>query len=233
MTINLETSGFVFDLDGTLTKTQNEFHAKAECAVLAKYGVHLKPENISKKFAGIPTKKVFEELAPGIDTETLTREKWIEMYRMINTNDLHEVEGMPELVRFLESKGCPISIASASPLRWIRLCMERRTTPTGRRLGSSFKKRFVSAEHCDRPKPYPDVFLKGKEVAQNSTHRERTFQWFAVGDGESDVEAGLAADMHVLYLSENNTKYDTHERVKRFSTSAELISFILNSNQSN
>ncbi len=231
--INLETSGFIFDLDGMLIKTQDEFHAKAECKVLKKYGIDLKPEDISKKFAGIPTKKVFEILAPRIDANTLTREKWTEMYHMAENKQLEEVEGMIGLVHTLDRKGCPMSIASASPSRWIRLCLERRIAPTGKRLGTFFGKRHVSAESCERPKPHPDVFLKGKEIAESTYHGKPIEHWFAIGDGESDVKAGLAAGMHVLYLSSNNTDFDTNEKVRRFDTSTKLIAYIASFGDSN
>ena len=231
--INLETSGFVFDMDGMLVKTQNEFHATAECEVLKKYGVHLKPEDISKKFAGIPTKKVFKELAPNLDPEQLTREKWAEMYRMIEKNPLQEVEGMVDLVGELDRKGRPISIASASPNRWIRSCIEHKLPPTGKRLSSFFRKRYVSAEYCEKPKPYPDVFLKGKEIALTGYHGKPIEHWFAIGDGESDVVAGLAAGMNVLFLSSDNTDFDTNEKVKRFAISTELIAYIASFSHSN
>jgi len=227
MAINLENSGFVFDLDGTLTRTQNEYHATAECFVLKKYGIVLQPDEISQKFAGIPTKKVFETLAPSLDPDILTREKWIKMYEMITKEPLHEVSGMTDLVRILDFKRRPISIASASPTRWIIACIERRLFKTDKRLSSFFRKKYISAEQCERPKPHPDVFLKGREIALHGYNGKPITQWFAIGDGESDVVAGLAADMNVLFLSENNTSFDDNKKVKRFTTSTELVSYIL------
>jgi beta-phosphoglucomutase-like phosphatase (HAD superfamily) len=227
MSVKLETSGFVFDLDGMLVETQLEHHAKVESEILKKYGVQIYPEEISEKYAGISTKQVFRTIAPHLDPETLAREKWVAMYAHANTEDLREVPGMMELIRVLHAKQIPISVASASPLRWIRMCLEKKVRPTQKRYGSYFGKRFVSAEHCENPKPYPDVFLKGKEVALNGYHGKPIEQWFAIGDGESDVKAGLAAGMHVLYFSKNNTTYDNHEKVTRFAVSTDLIAHIL------
>jgi len=84
---------------------------------------------------------------------------------------------------------------------------------TLRSLKHYFGENYVSAEQCSRPKPDPDVFLKAKEMVE--LEKGPVEQWIAVGDGESDVKAGLAADMTVIYLSERNAEYDQHPRVAR------------------
>ena len=66
----------ICDLDGTLLNTQNSVHAMAECQVLAECGIKVVPESISQRFAGIPTEKVFQEMAPGHEPQVLLKKKW-------------------------------------------------------------------------------------------------------------------------------------------------------------
>lgn len=214
--------GYVFDLDGTLVDTQTPFHAAAECTVLSRYGILIVPEEISSRFAGISTRQVFQELAPELDPDALVLEKWREMEALLKVKELTILDPqIGDILSLLEDNRIPMAIASASPRSWIEKCISKKTLLVGPRftgrtiktLGDFFGSRYVSAQDCARPKPFPDVFLKAKGMLE--TEFGPTRQWIAVGDGESDVKAGLAADMSVIYLSEKNAEYDQNERVAR------------------
>lgn len=53
------------------------------------------------------------------------------------------------------------------------------------------------------------------------------FSPVVIGDGRSDVLAGLAMNAQVLYLSPNNTEFDNKQLVKRFRYSEKLSDYIL------
>lgn len=215
--------GFIFDLDGLLIDTQLPFHAVAESMIFDKYGLHLLPEEISERYAGISTSKIFNELLPQENATELVKEKWEIMSSLVKFHPPVPLPGMLEVCQFLKTKQAPIIIASASPAFWIELCLDQPLS--GGSFRNVFENNFVSAEECKNGKPAPDVFLLAKEkLVTNGV--DNKIKWFVVGDGESDVRGGLAAEMDVLYLSSSNKNYDTNNCVKRFSDSYRLANYI-------
>ncbi len=224
--------GFIFDLDGLLVDTQLPFHATAESMIFAQHGLNLKPDVISQRYAGISTRKIFDELLPQENVDILVRQKWEIMSQLLKTNSLVALPGMLEVCHFLKSREVPIIIASASPKSWIQLCLNQPMVDL--KLASNcyvlnfsnvFGDNFVSAEECRNGKPAPDVFLLAKN--RLSVHNlSEVIKWVVIGDGASDVVGGLAAGMEVLFLSDVNTDFDSNQRVKRFSDSMQLADYI-------
>ncbi|MCX6793376.1 MAG: HAD family phosphatase [Candidatus Falkowbacteria bacterium] len=217
--------GFIFDLDGLLIDTQLPFHALAESMIFDKYGLHLLPEEISERYAGISTRKIFSELLPNEKADDLVKEKWEIMSSLVKAKAPVALPGMFEVCQFLKAKQVPIIIASASPAFWIELCLDQLINNSEHNFREVFENNFVSAEECKNGKPAPDVFLLAKERLIKAGADEK-IKWFVVGDGESDLMGGLAAEMDVLYLSSTNFNHDENERVKRFSDSVSLASYI-------
>lgn len=228
-----ERNSFIFDLDGLVVDTQTPFHAEAECKVLKEYcNVKITPEQISERFAGIPTKKVFKELAPNFDSNLLVREKWRTMLEILDSQELCCMPGMYELIFELHKKGFEISIGSASPKYWISKCLKEARPHNyhyfeDMKLIDMFGYRYYSAEECLNPKPAPDIFLKAHHEMFEGTKLE-TKCTYVLGDGASDVKAGLAAKMKVIYLSGTNTEFDQNKNVIRFGTSVEVSNYVLN-----
>jgi beta-phosphoglucomutase-like phosphatase (HAD superfamily) len=221
--------GYVFNLDGTLVDTQTPFHATAECKVLSNHGVSIHPEEISERFDGVSTRAVFKELAPEQNPDVLMVEKWREMEALLNTQELNILDpDIGYILSLLDNRKIPVAIASASPRSWIEKCIKQETLNVGPKLTGRkihnlrgfFGTKYVSAQDCARPKPYPDVLLKAKQMLEAKYGSAR--QWVAVGDGESDVKAGLAADMSVIFLSKKNAGYDQHEKVSRVKSVSEM-----------
>lgn len=190
----------LFDFDGVLVDAQNRIHANAEAQVLAKYDITVIPEEISKKYAGMSTKKVFFELAPHLDPEVLYKEKWAIVRTMLERDEIIAIPGMYELLELLKEKKIPTCIASASP-RWYLDSLMKRTlvAQSGKeyRLKDYFGLHYVSAEEVENPKPAPDVFLKAAEVLNVAPEK-----CLVIGDGFSDVRGALAGNMHAIYLGE-------------------------------
>lgn len=181
----------IFDLDGTLVKTQQEFHAPAEAAVLAKHEIIISPRNISERFSGVHTLEVFRQLAPTCNAQALLDEKWQYMRRLAEIKSIEPVLFAKELVVSLSERGIPIAIASASPLGWIDLCMNR--------IGLwDYFHEFASVDEVDHGKPDPDVFLLAAERLGYMPGK-----CIVVEDGKAGVCAGLSAGMETYWLTES------------------------------
>lgn len=127
---------FIFDMDGTVFNTQTDFHAKAEATILEEVcKIKVRPEEISDRFAGLATRKVFQELAPDFDANPLITLKWEMIHQLAKEKDIPYLPGMLELILFLENKGIPIGIGSASPKHWIEVCLKKNIHPIDKLFG--------------------------------------------------------------------------------------------------
>jgi len=228
----LKQSCFLFDLDGTLVDTQEPCHAKAEAYVLKKYhNIEISPSEISSRFAGISTKEVFKQLVAGCDENFLSEKKWEYMYEIIRFGSPDRLPGITGLLGTLSKYGIPLGIASASPMPWIMKCIETKSSDWPLNMDKCFLngKLCTSVDECKNGKPNPEVFLKTKQkvFAEHGDLKQEDFTIYVVGDGESDVLAGLAMGAKVLFLSEENKTFDKHPHVVRFSDSETLAEYVI------
>ncbi|OGM94632.1 hypothetical protein A2524_00350 [Candidatus Wolfebacteria bacterium RIFOXYD12_FULL_48_21] len=183
---------WIFDLDGTLVRTQTEFHATAETEVLKECGIIVNPEDITVRFSGVHTLEVFRQLAPHCDAHELLAEKWKYMIRLANTKPIHPIECAPQLIHRLYTRGVPMGIASASPTAWIVRCLTSiRATP--------YFTCHASVDEVAQGKPAPDVFLLAAKRMEVDAA-----DCVAVEDGEAGVYAALAAGMQTFWLTESD-----------------------------
>lgn len=184
-------SAWIFDLDGTLVKTQCEFHAPAEARVLKAHGIAMDPREISDRFAGVHTLEVFRQLAPDCNANDLLAEKWEHMEKLACIKPIQPVDYALRLINQLSARNIPMGIASASPRDWIHRCLQNIC------IESRFDC-FVSADDVARGKPAPDIFLLA--AARMGIDPQRCI---AVEDGEAGVHAALAAGMLTFWLTES------------------------------
>ncbi len=213
----------IFDLDGTIFDTQTPVHAMTECLILKKRGIILNPEEISKSFAGIPTLQVFKKLAPQEDSSVLFKEKWDMIRKILETTSPEPIEGMYELLNFLEKKKIKKAIASASPRWYIEILLGKHISENVP-LGNYFQENFVSAEEVTNPKPAPDVFLEAAIRLNVSPEK-----CLVIGDGKSDVLGGVAAGMDVLFLGDSDHEIERYPNVLAFKESKELVMHFIKS----
>lgn len=183
---------YIFDLDGTLVKTQSEFHATAEVEVLKKCGISLTADSISERFAGVHTLEVFKELAPNHDPHKLLKNKWEIMYAMADQKPIEPLSFARELVRGLSNQNIPLAIASASPLEWIKICIGK--------IGlQDLFHTLASADEVAHGKPEPDVFLLAARRLN-----VRPENCIAIDDGRAGAIAGVRANMKTFWLTQNS-----------------------------
>ena len=203
-----DAKAWIFDLDGTLVRTQDEYHAVAESDILARHGIIVQPAEISSRFAGIHTLEVFRILAPKIESRQLLKEKWQLMMGMAQTRPIRQIAGAQIVTKYLHDRGSRLAIASASPLSWIDLCLSQ----------IDIKKYFsvtASVDEVEHGKPAPDVFLlAAKRLGIDPC------KCIAVEDGMAGVFAALGAGMRTYWLTHD--KRFIH-RAKKIRSLAELI----------
>ncbi|MDB4984720.1 MAG: hypothetical protein JWM20_899 [Patescibacteria group bacterium] len=222
----------IFDLDGTIFDTQTPVHATAECSILATHGIILEPAEISERFAGMSTLKVFKDLAPHLDEHELFDQKWNMIREMLESKHPEPIKGMDRLLAHLRLKKTLTAVASASPRWYIELMMKKnigkriseavgpvfRDTP----LGYYFQQNYVSADEVENPKPAPDVFLEAAKRLGVDPQR-----CLVIGDGMSDVRGGTAAGMDVIFLGKASEELEKLDNVISFSNSEDLVSYLI------
>lgn len=218
---------FIFDLDGTIVNTQIPFNSFVESELLRIHeNIIIEPEELALRFAGMATKKVFKETAPDCNIDFMFKEKWRKMYELVQIKELKCIPFMYELIYDLNKKGNQMAIASASPLLWVKSCLQNAMPCISeniyeQKLINIFDNKYFSAEGCKNNKPEPDILFMANDSFDHSVDGIT----YTIGDGRGDVLAGIAANFPVLYLS-SNKEFDGHPLVKRFNCSLGLVMYI-------
>lgn len=145
----------IFDMDGVVSDTQ-KYQAEAESKLLLKSGIHMSPDEISAKYAGVSDREWFKDMFARadqpVDLEKIVAQKWKIVFE-IATGHIQPIEGAPALIKKLKENGFPLAIASASAKSFINLVMKE--------LGlENIFDVLVSATEVTKGKPAPDIFLK-------------------------------------------------------------------------
>jgi len=222
----------MFDLDGTLVDTET-IHAEAESKLLNGFGVNITPEEISRKYAGVPTEDYIEKIvnfSSPLDELLLKKNQIIN--DLLEKKGIHPIQGMPELVKCLSDLNIPIFIVSSSSLKWIRKCLDVPFQINGEdhSYGEYFNFNFISCSEVQKSKPAPDVFLEAKKRMQKRYNflKSDNTRWIAIGDSVTDMQGALNASMKALVLWKFEDEFVKNDNVAVFSNSEKLIAYIDN-----
>lgn len=143
----------IFDLDGVISDTQ-KIHSRLESEVLAEFGVHISPEEMQRRFAGMSGKDViplvFREAGLQCpDLKTVTR---LKNQRFLTTERFDGIPGTRDVILRLREAGVLLAVASGSRFVAIRTVLSRL------KLTECFAA-ITSSQEVARGKPAPDVFL--------------------------------------------------------------------------
>lgn len=145
----------IFDMDGVISDTQT-IYSEVESGVLARYGIAISPDEITKKYAGVSDHQMFGELLDnsetGVNIEAVVQETRNAMEARLQYAPILPIGGTQELVYAFHGEGIKLAVASSSRLRFI----DRVLTELG--LKNKFHA-VASGEEVARGKPAPDIFL--------------------------------------------------------------------------
>ncbi len=175
----------IFDCDGVLVDRENLSHQVLQ-QMLAEYGTTLTLQATLDHFMGTSTEKCLSVLsaltgrpAPDDFLDTFQAKT----FALFKTS-LTPVQRVPEL---LASLRMPFCVASNGPLEKMHFTLGH----TG--LLPHFQGRLFSADHVERPKPAPDLFLHAAAAL-----KARPEHCVVVEDSPTGVRAAKAAGMHAV-----------------------------------
>jgi beta-phosphoglucomutase family hydrolase len=149
----------IFDMDGVISETE-VIHARVESELLKKHGIDIRPDEITRLYAGLSDKEFLPKIfadndKPMPDFTQLVEEKWARIEDAAKGN-VRAIPGTKDFLKLLKARGLPLALASASRMSFIGLVLDEL------KLRDMFDV-VVSAEEVRNGKPAPDVFLLAAE----------------------------------------------------------------------
>lgn len=178
--------GVFFDLDGTFADTAadmlaalNRMRGEAGRAPLDVGDVRLHISAGARHLLATFLFETEEEVAEN-------RSRYLDYYEETGYAETRLFDGIAELVGALDREGVPWGIATNKP--------ERYAAPILSQLGMDGRHVcLLCPEHCERPKPAPDMLHKAASIAGLAS-RDCAY----VGDDPRDLQAAAAAGMRFV-----------------------------------
>lgn len=187
--INPNAKALIFDLDGTLADTM-PVHFWAYKSILIDYGIDFTPELFST-LAGIPAvgtiKKLNELFGTSMDPEKVGHFKEDEYEKIMHK--MKPIEPVVDLVRRYHGK-LPMAVGTGGyhRLAWKSMHI----------LGlDKYFDVLVSSQDVERPKPFPDTFLKCADLLGADPAVCEVFE-----DGDLGMQAARAAGMMATLVTD-------------------------------
>jgi HAD superfamily hydrolase (TIGR01509 family) len=188
--------GFLFDMDGVLVHSM-PLHTLAWERYLGSLGIHI--ENLEERMHGRRNSELVGDLIGGDLAEDVVFAHGAEKERVFREMMLAEgiekyrVAGVAE---FLERhKHLPMAIGSNAEPANIEFTLDH----FGLR---PYFRVTVNGHQVDRPKPFPDIYLKAAELLGLEPHQCIVFE-----DSPTGAAAGLAAGMRVVGVETTPTQF--------------------------
>lgn len=187
----------LFDIDGTMC-VSDPFHHRAFSELLQKAGyndgVPITTEFGMKHMAGRSNEQIGRFLFPGWDQAKLDgffKEKEA-LFARYAGEGLREIAGLSRLCLWAGERGLRRAAVTNAPRANAELMISI--------LGlSDFFQLIVTADDCERSKPFPDPYLRALSLLGASPHHTVVFEDSVVG-----VQAGVAAGMPVIAIAEES-----------------------------
>ncbi len=185
MTFDKSNALIIFDCDGVLIDSEI-IAANLEAAIANQWGHSISAQEICVRFAGVPTKIVWETLANEINYKI--EDGFFDEYRALAkakfATDLKPVLGAIDTIKKIKIPFCVASTTKKSELE-----INLSTT----NLHGFFTPNIFSASQVKRPKPNPDVFLF---AASQMGHDPK--DCIVIEDSIAGVKAAKRAGMNVI-----------------------------------
>ena len=177
----------IWDLDGTISDTQ-DFHAQVQSDVLKKYyNINMTPDKLTKRFAGIPSHKIFKQIFEenNIKANYLKAEKlkWKIFSKGLKNKKLEALPGVINLIKKLKKDKIKLAVASSSPKKYVRYVLRRLKI-------LNYFSVVTSGDEVTNGKPHPDIFnLVAKKLKIKNEF------CIVIEDGTAGIIAGPSANM--------------------------------------
>lgn len=196
--------GIIFDMDGVISDTQ-KLHAQVESDLLNRYGINIPPEEITRKYAGMKTSKIFDDLlkkqSKPYNLDDLMDEKWKNI-AIFADKSIDQIDGSVELIKRLYDMGYKMAVASASNFNYVQRVIKSLDV-------EKYFEFLVSGDMVSDGKPNPEIFL----LASSKIGIDPS-NCLVIEDGVSGMEAAKAANMKCIGLVESKeNKYPTQNLV--------------------
>jgi HAD superfamily hydrolase (TIGR01509 family) len=181
----------IFDMDGVVSDTQS-FHVEIESALLKEFGIDMKPDVITQRYAGVPDEVMFEEL---FSQNGISLDKVPDVVRkklnLMNNTTKGRIKAIPhviDLIHTLKDHDFKLAIASSATKAFIHEVIN------SLELVDYFDT-LVSSYDVEHGKPAPDIFL----FAAKQLH-VKPEEAIVIEDGRSGMIGATAANMKSIGL---------------------------------
>lgn len=192
------TKGLIFDLDGTLTLTQ-QFHAMAFSEVFKNHGVTYSAAD-DYRYAGKGSHCIFPEFFKehGItlnekQVEDFSNEKKVIYDRILAEHQIEKVAGIDEFLTNMKNKGIRMIVASGNKLEAVQNILKRTNL-------WDFFDEIITNKDVKKSKPDPEIFLKAAEKLKLKPEECIVFE-----DAINGINAAKAGGMTCIALTTGNT----------------------------
>ncbi|MDP3988346.1 MAG: HAD family phosphatase [Candidatus Levybacteria bacterium] len=185
----------IFDLDGVISDTQS-LHDEANSEILKSYGIKISSEAITKKWAGVPQRKLFETIFkennvnPDIDKAIF--DKWALVIKRIN--QVKQIPGAIKFVQKLQEENFSLAVASSATADFINRVLNVLKI-------KSYFTAIVNADEVKNGKPAPDIFQKTAEKLNINPS-----DCLVIEDAPTGVQAAKSAGMICIAITSTHKK---------------------------
>lgn len=195
----------IFDMDGVLVDAA-PWHYEAFNRSLNIFGYNIGEEEHNFFYNGLPTKVKLEKLHKDKNFPLLLSDTVSEL-KQIYTMEIIYSRCKPKFhtsyaLSHLKKQGYHLVVASNSIRETVKVMMDKSHL-------SEYLDFILSNQDVEKPKPYPDIYLKAFEYLELSPQ-----ECIIVEDSESGIKAAKASGAHVLVV--NNTYEVNYENISSF-----------------
>lgn len=188
--------GLLFDMDGVLVHSM-PLHTRAWERYLNSMGIQV--DDLEQRMHGKRNSELVNDLIASNLTEEVVFAHGAEkerLFREMMLADSMEQYQIPGLPQFLERhKNLPMAVGSNAEPANIDFILDQ----FGLRR---YFKVSVNGHQVDRPKPFPDIYLKAAELLGLEPRQCIVFE-----DSPTGVQAGLAAGMRIVGVETTPTQF--------------------------
>jgi HAD superfamily hydrolase (TIGR01509 family) len=200
--MTLSIKHLLFDNDGTIVDSEI-IAQRAMLDLLAVHGLHMSEKEYSHRFPGLLDRDILHLLQRdhGFQMPEGFTKQLHEAHIHGFNNSLRAIPGMTSLFRRLK---VPKSMVSNGSVRHVERCLKKV------RLLTAVDGHIISAEHVEKPKPHPDVYLYALDKIGLKPHHT-----VVVEDSPTGVVAAKSAGLKTIGFLGAAHIHDGHDQKLR------------------